>query len=111
MPRRPDLRTDETFAVAGRVRREDLLVHLALMQFPGAPKYRHLPRSIQTDIKAFFRGHLAALEESRRLLFAAGDRLGVRTDIEAAIAGGLGGMRELGISGFDRPSCQNCRQG
>src|ERR1700720_4716087 len=27
-------RTDETFAVAGRVRREDVLVHLALMQFP-----------------------------------------------------------------------------
>jgi DNA phosphorothioation-associated putative methyltransferase len=90
---RDELQTDETFAVAGSVRREDLLVHLALMQFPGAPKYRHLPRSIQTDIKAFFRGHSAALEESRRLLFAAGVRRGVRTDIEAAVADGLGGMR------------------
>jgi len=45
---RDDLREDETFAIAGRVRREDLLVHFALMQFPGAPRYRHLPRSIQT---------------------------------------------------------------
>ena len=63
------------------------------MQFPGAPRYRHLPRSIQTDIKAFFSGHSAALEESRRLLFAAGDRQGVRNDVEAALADGLGGMR------------------
>ena len=87
------LRADETFAIAGRVRREDLLVHFALMQFPGAPKYRHLPRSIQTDIKTFLTGHSAALEEGRRLLFAAGDRDGVHHDIEAAIVDRLGGMR------------------
>lgn len=90
---RDDLRTDETFAVSGSDGREDLLVHFALMQFPGAPRYRHLPRSIQTDIKAFFSGHSAALEEGRRLLFAAGDRDGVRNDIEAAIVDGLGGLR------------------
>ncbi len=88
-----DLNVDEAFAVAGRLRREDLLVHLALMQFPGAPKYRHLPRSIQADLKSFFKGHSAALDESRRLLFAAGDRQGVRADAEAAIAEGLGGLR------------------
>jgi DNA phosphorothioation-associated putative methyltransferase len=88
-----DLGADETFAVAGRLRREDLLVHLALMQFPGAPKYRHLPRSIQTDLKSFFRGHSAAMDESRRLLFAAGDRQGVRADAEVAITEGLGGLR------------------
>ncbi len=88
-----DLGADEEFAVAGRLRREDLLVHLALLQFPGAPKYRHLPKSIQTDLKVFFNGHSAALDESRRLLFAAGDRLGVRTDAETAVAEGLGGLR------------------
>lgn len=88
-----DLQADETFTIAGRVRREDLLVHLALSQFPGAPNYRQLPRSIQTDLKSFFKGHSAALEESRRLLFAAGDRQGVRTDVEMAVADGLGGMR------------------
>lgn len=90
---REDLAADEVFALAARLRREDLLVHLALMQFPGAPKYRHLPRSIQADLKAFFRGHSAALDESRRLLFAAGDRQGVRADVGAAIAEGLGGLR------------------
>jgi DNA phosphorothioation-associated putative methyltransferase len=90
---REDLAADEAFVLAARLRREDLLVHLALMQFPGAPKYRHLPRSIQADLKAFFRGHSAALDESRRLLFAAGDRQGVRADVEAAIAEGLGGLR------------------
>jgi DNA phosphorothioation-associated putative methyltransferase len=90
---REDLAADETFAVAGRLRREDLLVHLALMQFPGAPKYRHLPRSIQADLKSFFSGHSAAMDESRRLLFAAGDRQGVRADVEAAVADSLGGLR------------------
>jgi DNA phosphorothioation-associated putative methyltransferase len=90
---REDLALDEAFAVAARHRREDLLVHVALMQFPGAPKYRHLPRSIQADLKAFFRGHAAAMDESRRLLFAAGDRQGVHADAEAAIAEGLGGFR------------------
>ena len=61
------------------------------MQFPGAPKYKALPRSIQADIKAFFRSLAAAQEEARRLLFAAGDRTGIRSDINAAIADGLGG--------------------
>ncbi|MGD9656553.1 MAG: DNA phosphorothioation-associated putative methyltransferase [Methylocystis sp.] len=90
---REDLAADEAFAAAGRLRREDLLVHLALIQFPGAPKYRHLPRSIQADLRAFFKGHSAAMDESRRLLFAAGDRQGVRGDVETAIAEGLGGLR------------------
>lgn len=88
-----DLAADEAFVMAGRLRREDLLVHLALMQFPGAPKYRHLPRSIQADLKAFFSGHSAAMDESRRLLFAAGDRQGVRVDAETAVAEGLGCLR------------------
>jgi DNA phosphorothioation-associated putative methyltransferase len=88
-----DLNSDEEFALAGRLRREDLLVHLALMQFPGAPKYRQLPRSIQADLKYFFKGHSAAMDESRRLLFATGDRQGVRADVEASIEAGLGALR------------------
>lgn len=90
---RDDLAGDDTFKAAGRLRREDLLVHLALMQFPGAPRYGHLPRSIQADLRAFFRGHSAAMDEGRRLLFAAGNRQGVRADVEAAIIDGLGAMR------------------
>jgi DNA phosphorothioation-associated putative methyltransferase len=88
-----NLASDESFSDCARARREDLLVHLALLQFPGSTKYRSLPRSIQADIKAFFRNHAAAQEEGRRLLFATGDRGGVRADIDAAVSAGLGGFR------------------
>jgi DNA phosphorothioation-associated putative methyltransferase len=81
------------FARAAEARKEDLLLHLALSQVPGAPKYKTLPRSIQADIRAFFRSHAAALEKGRRLLFAAGDHAGVRADAEAAAATRLGGLR------------------
>jgi DNA phosphorothioation-associated putative methyltransferase len=90
---RGELKADEVFARSQDARRDDLLVHLALMQFPGSPKYRRLPRSIQADIKALFRNHAAAQEESRRLLFAAGDRAGVNTDVQSAITAGLGEVR------------------
>lgn len=90
---RVDLVSDEAFNTAGRARREDLLVHLALQQFPGSPKYRSLPKSLQFDIKAFFRSHSAAQNEGRQLLFATGDRSGVRADAETAVATGLGGLR------------------
>lgn len=90
---REDLSAEESFVEASRARREDFLVHLALQQFPGAPKYRSLPKSLQADIKAFFGSHVAAQAEGRQLLFAAGDRKAVRTDIEAALAAGLGGLR------------------
>jgi DNA phosphorothioation-associated putative methyltransferase len=95
---REELSSDEAFAEAGKGRREDLLVHMALQQFPGSPKYRSLPRSIQSDIKAFFGSQVTALLEARRLLFAAGDRAGIRADAEAAIGAGLGGFR--GVSKF-----------
>jgi DNA phosphorothioation-associated putative methyltransferase len=85
--------TDDEFLHSAELRREDLLVHLALIQFPGSPKYRSLPQSIRYDLKSFFGGHSAALEEGRRLLFAAGDREGVRNDVETAIALRIGGKR------------------
>jgi DNA phosphorothioation-associated putative methyltransferase len=90
---RKELVGDEDFERAAETRRQDLLVHIALSQVPGAPKYKTLPRSIQADIKAFFRSHAAGLEEGRRLLFAAGDRVSVQADAEAAAAAGLGGLR------------------
>jgi DNA phosphorothioation-associated putative methyltransferase len=90
---REDLEGDETFARSRATRHNDLLVHLALMQFPGAPKYRSLPRSFQADIKAFFRSHSAAHEEGRRLLFAVADKAGIRQDVELALAAQLGGLR------------------
>lgn len=90
---RDDLSSDEAFAESSRGRREDLLVHFALRQFPGAPKYRSLPSSIQADVKSFFGSLTAALDESRRLMFAAGDKAAIRADAELAAAAGLGGMR------------------
>jgi DNA phosphorothioation-associated putative methyltransferase len=90
---RKDISADDAFVEAARGRREDLLVHMALQQFPGSAKYRSLPRSIQADIKAFFASQANALMEARRLLFAAGDRAAIRADAEAAVADGLGGLR------------------
>lgn len=63
------------------------------MQFPGSPKYRHLPQSIQADIRSFFGKHASAQDELRRLLFATGDPEGIRADSETAVAAGLAGMR------------------
>jgi hypothetical protein len=60
---REDLAGDREFKQAAQVRRQDLLVHLALSQVPGAPKYKTLPRSLQTDIRTFFRSHALGLEE------------------------------------------------
>jgi DNA phosphorothioation-associated putative methyltransferase len=48
---------------AAKARRADLLVHLALTMFPGAPSYAHLPRSIQRDVRTFFGSHSVALEK------------------------------------------------
>jgi DNA phosphorothioation-associated putative methyltransferase len=92
---RDDLSADEEFGRTAEARKQDLLVHLALSQVPGAPKYKTLARSIQADIKAFFRSHAAAIEEGRRLLFAAGDRAGLRADAEAAANARLGGLRRF----------------
>jgi DNA phosphorothioation-associated putative methyltransferase len=90
---RDEVAKDPAFRRVMETRRNDLLVHLALMQFPGAPKYRGLPKSIQADIRAFFRSHSAAVEEGRRALFAAGDRDAVRRDIRQSVEDRLGGMR------------------
>jgi hypothetical protein len=48
---------------------------------------------MQADIRAFFRTLAAAQEDGRRLLFAAGDRAGIRHDVGDALASVLGGMR------------------
>ncbi len=77
---------------AALARREDLLVHFALSLFPGAPRYTKLARSLQRDVKTFFRSHAAAMEEARRMLFSAGDKLAIRAAAETAVAAGLGGF-------------------
>jgi DNA phosphorothioation-associated putative methyltransferase len=89
---REDIADDKVLNRSRQVRRDDLLVHMALMQFPGSPKYRHFPKSIQADIKAFFGSNAAAQDEARRLLFATGDTAGVRKDIDTAVSAHLGGL-------------------
>lgn len=76
---------------AAVARREDLLVHFALSLFPGAPRYTSLAKSLQRDVKTFFRSHAAALEDAKRLLFSAGDQTAIRKAAETAMGAGLGG--------------------
>lgn len=81
-------------ATIASARREDLVIHLAMTLFPGAPRYTTLPRSIQRDARAFFGSHAAAIQEANALLFSVGKADGVRDGITAAVAAGLGAMRD-----------------
>jgi DNA phosphorothioation-associated putative methyltransferase len=89
-----DLFDQEHLAAAAAGRREDLLVHFAVLLFPGAPRYTTLPRCLQRDVKAFFGSHATATEEARRLMFSAGRPEIIREGIDGAIASGLGAMRD-----------------
>lgn len=55
-----------------RNRRDDLLVFLALSNFSGSLKCKHLPTSLQRDIKGIFGSYKAGLETATDLLFAVG---------------------------------------
>lgn len=81
-------------SLAAQARREDLLVHFALGFFPGATRYATLPRSIQRDVKSFFRSHAAALDQAKRLLFSVGDQACRRAAASQAVETGLGGWLE-----------------
>ncbi len=84
----------DQLAAAAATRREDLLVHLALTLFPGAPRYTTLPRSIQRDVRAFFGSHATAMQEANAMLFSVGKPEAVQEGISSAVAAGLGGMRD-----------------
>ncbi|WP_198382981.1 DNA phosphorothioation-associated putative methyltransferase [Roseomonas sp. KE2513] len=89
-----DLFEQGELATAASGRREDLLVHFAMLMFPGAPRYANLARSIQRDVRTFFGSHAAALEEARRHMFSAGKPEAISEGVEAAVAAGLGAMRD-----------------
>jgi DNA phosphorothioation-associated putative methyltransferase len=74
--------------------REDLLIHLALTLFPGAPRYTTLARSIQRDVREFFGSHATAMQEANTLLFSVGNADNVRNGVNVAVAAGLGAMRD-----------------
>lgn len=84
----------DQLAAAAATRQEDLLIHLALTAFPGAPRYTTLARSIQRDLRAFFGSHTAAMQEANALLFSVGKAETVCGGISAAITAGLGAMRD-----------------
>ena len=86
-----------TLREAAEARRDDLLVHFALMQFPGAPRYATLPSSIKRDVRTFFGSLRAAMEEARQVLFSAGNQETVREAIQQALDQGLGGMSTGGF--------------
>jgi DNA phosphorothioation-associated putative methyltransferase len=84
----------DQLAAAAAARREDLLIHLALTVFPGAPRYTTLSRSIQRDLRAFFGSHTAAMQEANALLFSVGKTETVCDGISAAVTARLGAMRD-----------------
>jgi DNA phosphorothioation-associated putative methyltransferase len=84
----------DSLAQIASARREDLLIHLALTLFPGASRYTTLPRSIQRDVRAFFGSHAVAVQEANALLYSVGKADTVRSGVSAAVAAGLGAMRD-----------------
>jgi DNA phosphorothioation-associated putative methyltransferase len=58
---------------AGRRRREDLLVYLALARFRKRPPVSSLPATLQRDMRVFFGSYPKACKEADELLFGAGD--------------------------------------
>jgi DNA phosphorothioation-associated putative methyltransferase len=67
----------QTWEEAGRRRREDLLVYLALGRFRRRPPFGMLPLTLQRDMRVFFGSYGKACDEADALLFRAGDTVAV----------------------------------
>ena len=61
---------EETLKKAFEVRRNDLLVYLALSNFKRKIPFKHLSSQLQTDIKTFLGSYKKGLEESKTMLFS-----------------------------------------
>ena len=84
----------DQLAAAAATRREDLLIHLALTVFPGAPRYTTLARDRSRETCALSLAAMrAAMQEANALLFSVGKAETVCDGIRAAITAGLGAMR------------------
>lgn len=64
---------DDLLRKAFDLRRNDLLVYMALSNFRKSVPFKHLPAPLKLDVKTFLGGHKAGREEAMRLLFAAGN--------------------------------------
>lgn len=60
----------DEYESAAALRRDDLLVYFALGLFSKRRPYRHMPQSLQRDVKAFFGSHQTAIDEATDLLFS-----------------------------------------
>lgn len=63
----------DTLQNAFELRRNDLLVYIALSSFKKPVPFKHLPESIKADVKTFLGGYKKGSEEGVSLLFAAGN--------------------------------------
>jgi DNA phosphorothioation-associated putative methyltransferase len=63
---------EKTLARAFEIRKNELLVYLALSNFVKKVPYSHFPLSIQSDIRTFFKSYKDGMEKSRELLFSIG---------------------------------------
>ncbi len=64
---------DDLLRKAFDLRRNDLLVYVALSNFRKPVPFKHFPAPLKLDVKTFLRGHKAGREEALALLFAAGN--------------------------------------
>lgn len=64
---------EETLKEAFELRKNDLLVYLALSNFKKQVPFYHLSIRLQNDIKTFLGSYKAGLEKSRKLLYSIGN--------------------------------------
>ena len=64
---------EETLTQAFELRKNDILVYLALSNFNKRVPFYHLSNRVQNDIKTFLGSYKSGLEKSRELLFSIGD--------------------------------------
>jgi DNA phosphorothioation-associated putative methyltransferase len=62
-----------TLKEAFKLRKNDILVYLALSNFKKKVPFYHLSRRLQNDIKTFLGSYKAGLEKSKELLFSIGN--------------------------------------
>jgi DNA phosphorothioation-associated putative methyltransferase len=75
---------------AGRCRKDDVLLYLAMQQFSRRPAYKRLDERLQRDIKTFFGAYGAAYSAASALLRETGDPERIRAACESAASLGLG---------------------
>ena len=61
---------EKTLNEAFQVRKNDLLVYMALSNFKKTVPFKHLSNRLQTDIKTFIGSYTQAINESKKLLFS-----------------------------------------